>query len=161
MRLMKFFGIALAAALGCAAFTGSSTQAADPYGRGDAYVLVAHTYRTPGLCGPCDRARPAARLLADEYPIEFVYADQRAGLAESRLAGVDRFPTFRLVRRGYRGEREICRWSGASMTEERIRQAFKQVGVPPKRLPRRPRPAKFPPKRLPPKHAPIKPRPQR
>ncbi len=157
MDKLKYL-VAIAAMVVVGAQACLAEEVASPPEPGVSYALVAHTYKTPGLCAPCDRARPVAKRLADEYPIEFVYADSIHGYSDSRSRGVDRFPTFRLVRRDFRGERELLRWSGADMTEQRIREAFRRVGIRPRPLPRIPEPPRPAPKRKP---SPAPPRPTR
>ena len=104
------------------------------------YALLAFSYREPGRCPPCDRARPIVERLAREYPIRFVYWDDPRGAAEARRRAVDRFPTFALVRRSEFGEdRELVRWSGALDVERRIREVFARFGFDPRPVPRPPR----------------------
>ncbi|MBQ4194753.1 MAG: thioredoxin family protein, partial [Thermoguttaceae bacterium] len=63
------------------------------------YALVVYTFRAPGVCPACDRARPVAVRLANEYPIEFAYRDDPSGAALARARNVTAFPTFTVVRR--------------------------------------------------------------
>ena len=102
------------------------------------YALVVYTFRTPGVCPACDRARPVAVRLANEYPIEFAYRDDPSGAALAGARNVTAFPTFTVVRRDAAGEREVERWLGAQDVERRIRAAFARRGVKPE--PRRARP---------------------
>ena len=69
------------------------------------YALVVYTFRTPGVCPACDRARPAAVRLANEYPIEFAYRDDPSGATLAGARNVTAFPTFTVVRRDAAGER--------------------------------------------------------
>lgn len=102
------------------------------------YALVVYTFRAPGVCPACDRARPSVARLAKEYPIEFAYRDDPSGAALANARNVTAFPTFTVVRRDAAGEREVERWLGAQDVERRIRAAFARRGVKPE--PRRARP---------------------
>ena len=95
------------------------------------YALVVYTFRTPGVCPACDRARPVAVRLANEYPIEFAYRDDPSGAAIAKARNVTAFPTFTVVRRDAAGEREVERWLGAQDVERRIRAAFARRGIKP------------------------------
>ena len=95
------------------------------------YALVVYTFRAPGVCPACDRARPVAVRLANEYPIEFAYRDDPSGAALAGARNVTAFPTFTVVRRDAAGEREVERWLGAQDVERRIRAAFARRGVKP------------------------------
>lgn len=142
----KKLRVGLLAAFVAAALTrtGNAQEKQVEYARDFAspYCLEAHTYMTPGICGPCDRARDSVRRLAAEYPIEFVYRDTPSGAKKAAKRGVTRFPTYLLVKRSVWGDDvEIERLQGADDAERRIVEAFERVGVrakpkPPKRAPR-------------------------
>ncbi|MBQ2555215.1 MAG: thioredoxin family protein [Thermoguttaceae bacterium] len=108
-----------------------AANAAQPTADAPRYALVVYTFRTPGVCPACDRARPVAVRLANEYPIEFAYRDDPSGAALARARNVTAFPTFTVVRRDAAGEREVERWLGAQDVERRIRAAFARRGVKP------------------------------
>ena len=94
------------------------------------YELLVFTWREPGICPPCDRARPILRTLEREYPIVRVYNEGENAQAQRALWRVDRYPTFILVARSAYGKpREVVRWSGADDLERRVRVAFAVVGV--------------------------------
>ena len=95
------------------------------------YTLVVYTFRAPGVCPACDRARSAVARLANEYPIEFAYRDDPSGAALANARNVTAFPTFTVVRRDAAGEREVERWLGAQNVELRIRAAFARRGIKP------------------------------
>ena len=108
-----------------------AARAAQPTADAPRYALVVYTFRAPGVCPACDRARPVAVRLANEYPIEFAYRDDPSGAALAGARNVTAFPTFTVVRRDAAGEREIERWLGAQDVERRIRAAFARRGVKP------------------------------
>ena len=145
MRNYVITAIATLCALGAFAFCRAAQRlacAAD-----DRCELIVFTFREPGVCPPCDRARPIAQRLAKEFPIRFEYFDDPNGDAARTLWRVDRAPTFILTTIPDYGEpREILRWLGADDVERRIRAAFASVGVRPG-APTRPRP--FAPKPVP------------
>ena len=117
------------------------------------YELIVFTFREPGVCLPCDRARPIAQRLAKEYPIRFEYFGDPTGDAARAIWRVDRAPTFILTSIPNYGEpREILRWSGADDLERRVRTAFARVCVRPGVIPR-PRPSAPKPSPLPPTRA--------
>ena len=115
-----------------------AARAAQPTADAPRYALVVYTFRAPGVCPACDRARPAVARLANEYPIEFAYRDDPSGAALAGARNVTAFPTFTVVRRDAAGEREVERWLGAQDVERRIRAAFARRGVKPD--PKRARP---------------------
>ena len=108
-----------------------AARAAQPTEDAPRYALVVYTFRTPGVCPACDRARPSVVRLANEYPIEFAYRDDPSGAALAGARNVTAFPTFTVVRRDAAGEREVERWLGAQDVERRIRAAFARRGVKP------------------------------
>lgn len=108
-----------------------AARAAQPTADAPRYALVVYTFRAPGVCPACDRARPAVARLANEYPIEFAYRDDPSGAALAGARNVTAFPTFTVVRRDAAGEREVERWLGAQDVERRIRAAFARRGVKP------------------------------
>ena len=108
-----------------------AANAAQPTADAPRYALVVYTFRTPGVCPACDRARPAVARLANEYPIEFAYRDDPSGAALAGARNVTAFPTFTVVRRDAAGEREVERWLGAQNVELRIRAAFARRGIKP------------------------------
>ena len=115
-----------------------AARAAQPTEDAPRYALVVYTFRAPGVCPACDRARPSVVRLANEYPIEFAYRDDPSGAALAGARNVTAFPTFTVVRRDAAGEREVERWLGAQDVERRIRAAFARRGIKPG--PRRARP---------------------
>ena len=108
-----------------------AARAAQPTEDAPRYALVVYTFRAPGVCPACDRARPSVVRLANEYPIEFAYRDDPSGAALAGARNVTAFPTFTVVRRDAAGEREVERWLGAQDVERRIRAAFARRGVKP------------------------------
>ena len=108
-----------------------AANAAQPTADAPRYALVVYTFRAPGVCPACDRARPAVARLANEYPIEFAYRDDPSGAALAGARNVTAFPTFTVVRRDAAGEREVERWLGAQDVERRIRAAFARRGIKP------------------------------
>ena len=108
-----------------------AARAAQPTEDAPRYALVVYTFRAPGVCPACDRARPSVARLANEYPIEFAYRDDPSGAALAGARNVTAFPTFTVVRRDAAGEREVERWLGAQDVERRIRAAFARRGVKP------------------------------
>ena len=108
-----------------------AARAAQPTADAPRYALVVYTFRTPGVCPACDRARPSVARLANEYPIEFAYRDDPSGAALAGARNVTAFPTFTVVRRDAAGEREVERWLGAQDVERRIRAAFARRGIKP------------------------------
>ena len=125
------------------------------------YELLVFTYRSSGVCAPCDRARPVLARLTKEYPIRFCYVENAATAAVAKAWRVDRFPTFLLVKTTSIADAlELARWTGAERLEERVRALFSQI--PWRKPPRKPSPGPAPwPSREPkPKPQPPRPKPR-
>lgn len=76
--------------------------------------LLVFTYKSRGVCGACDLARPTLDVLCDVYPITRVYYDTARGYEVAHEYGVRALPTFVLVRRAKDGTaKELERFSGA------------------------------------------------
>lgn len=103
--------------------------------------VTVYTFRTPGVCGACDIARPIVERLAKLYPIEFVHPEDASGDARCRADRVVAFPTFIATHsRADAPMREVFRWSGSRDLERRLLEAFRAMGIAPRRLV----PASFP-----------------
>lgn len=88
--------------------------------------LLAFTYRSPGVCAPCDRARPILIRMRIDYPIQYYYVEEPTHQSFAKQWRVDRYPTFIFVDKIGAHMHELARWSGSERLEERIRALFAQ-----------------------------------